>query len=56
VKKLPKSVRKELKALASLPDSFMDFSDILESKREDWVGAVRGKFFKPRQVRKSRRG
>jgi hypothetical protein len=54
MKKLPKSRRKELHALASQPDSTIDYSDIPESKREDWVSAVRGKFLKPKKVRKSR--
>jgi hypothetical protein len=56
VKKSLKSIHKELKVLARLPESTIDYSDIPEFKREDWIGAVRGKFFKPPKVRKARRG
>jgi len=34
--------RRELSALADLPDSEIDFSDIPETTAEDWKGAVRG--------------
>jgi len=34
-------------ALANRPDSEIDYSDIPPSTREDWVGAVRGKFYRP---------
>jgi hypothetical protein len=56
MKKQPKSVRKELQALATRPDSSIDYSGIPETKRADWANAVRGKFFKPLKVRKPRRG
>jgi hypothetical protein len=56
MKKLPKSLRKELQTLGSQPDSTIDYSDMPESKREDWVSAVRGKFFNPRKAKKPRRG
>jgi hypothetical protein len=56
MEKLPKSLRKELRALAGQPDSAVDYSDIPETKREEWIGAARGKFFKPGKVRKPRRG
>jgi hypothetical protein len=56
MKKQPKSISKELRALASQPDSTIDFSDIPETKREDWANAVRGKFLKPKKARKTRRG
>jgi hypothetical protein len=56
MKKLPKSIRKQLMALASQPDSTINYSDIPESKREDWAGAARGKFFRPPKVRKPRHG
>jgi hypothetical protein len=56
MKKLPKSLRKELQTLASQPDSTIDYSDIPESKPADWASAVRGKFFKPQKKRKPRRG
>lgn len=47
MKKVPDSVRKELTALAALPESAIDFSDLPSTTRQDWNGAVRGKFYKP---------
>ena len=47
MKKVPKSIRKELMALANRPDSEIDYSDIPASTHEDWAGAVRGKFYRP---------
>ncbi len=44
---LPESVRKELAALAQMSDEDIDYSDIPATKDEDWVGAVRGKFYRP---------
>ena len=44
---IPESVRKELAALAEKSDEDIDYSDIPETKDEDWVGAVRGKFYRP---------
>ena len=44
---IPASVRAELAALAEMTDADIDFSDIPETKDEDWVGAVRGKFYRP---------
>ncbi len=44
---IPESVRQELAALAGISDEDIDFSDIPETKDEDWVGAVRGKFYRP---------
>jgi hypothetical protein len=44
---IPESVRAELAALAEMSDEDIDFSDIPETKDEDWVGAVRGKFYRP---------
>ena len=44
---LTESVLKELAALAEKSDEEIDFSDIPETKDEDWVGAVRGKFYRP---------
>ncbi|HWY05709.1 MAG TPA: BrnA antitoxin family protein [Candidatus Acidoferrales bacterium] len=44
---MPKSIRKELMALANRPDSEIDYSDIPASTRKDWAGAVRGKFYRP---------
>ena len=45
--KVPKSIRKELMALANRPDREIDYSDIPASTRKDWAGAVRGKFYRP---------
>lgn len=47
MRKVPKSIRKELIALANRPDSEIDYSDIPASTRKDWAGAVRGKFYRP---------
>ena len=47
MRKVPKSIRKELMALANRADSDIDYSDIPPSTREDWAGAVRGKFYRP---------
>jgi uncharacterized protein (DUF4415 family) len=47
MRKVPKSIRKELMALANRPDSEIDYSDIPASTRKDWAGAVRGKFYRP---------
>jgi uncharacterized protein (DUF4415 family) len=47
MRKVPKSIRKELMALANRPDSEIDYSDIPASTRKDWTGAVRGKFYRP---------
>ena len=37
----------ELAALAKLPDESIDFSDIPETTAEDWIGAERGRFYRP---------
>lgn len=47
MKKISKSIRKELVALAKRQDSDIDYSDIPVTTREDWAGAVRGKFYRP---------
>ncbi len=47
VNKVPKSIRKELAALAAKPESEIDFSDIPATSKQDWQGAVRGKFYRP---------
>jgi uncharacterized protein (DUF4415 family) len=47
MRKVAKSIRKELIALANRPDSEIDYSDIPASTRADWAGAVRGKFYRP---------
>jgi hypothetical protein len=45
--KVPESVRKELAALAAMPESEIDFSDLPPLQAQDWVGAERGKFYRP---------
>ena len=45
--KVPKSVRKELAALAAKPEREIDFSDLPATTKQDWQGAVRGKFYRP---------
>ena len=45
--KVPKSIRKELAALAAKPESQIDFSDLPATTDHDWRGAVRGKFYRP---------
>ncbi|MEO6024851.1 MAG: BrnA antitoxin family protein [Burkholderiales bacterium] len=45
--KVPKSVRKELAALAAKPEREIDFSDLPATSKQDWQGAVRGKFYRP---------
>ena len=45
--KIPESVRKELTALAAMPESEIDFSDLPATTAQDWQGAVRGKFYRP---------
>jgi uncharacterized protein (DUF4415 family) len=45
--KVPESIRKELAALAAKPESEIDFSDLPATSKEDWHGAVRGKFYRP---------
>jgi len=44
---LPPSQRKELAALAALPDDQIDTSDIPELPPEAWKDAVRGRFYRP---------
>jgi len=39
-----KKQKKELEALAAMPDEAIDFSDIPEITDKQWVGAVRGLF------------
>lgn len=45
--KVPDSVRQELAALAAMPENSIDFSDLPPSQASDWVGAERGKFYRP---------
>ena len=44
---VPESVRKELAALAALPESDTDFSDLPPLQTQNWMGAERGKFYRP---------
>jgi uncharacterized protein (DUF4415 family) len=37
----------ELKALAAMPDSEIDYSDIAPLTEEFWKNAVRGRFYRP---------
>lgn len=45
--KVPESIRKELAALAGMPENNIDFSDIPATTEQDWQGAERGKFYRP---------
>ena len=45
--KIPESIRKELEALAAKPEREIDFSDIPATTAKDWVGAQRGRFYRP---------
>jgi uncharacterized protein (DUF4415 family) len=47
MKKVPKAIRKELRALAKQPESEIDYSDIPATTSKEWAGAVRGKFYRP---------
>lgn len=47
MRKVPKSVRKELADLAAKPESEIDFSDLPATTEQDWRGAVRGRFYRP---------
>jgi predicted DNA binding CopG/RHH family protein len=42
-----KKQKKEIEALAAMPDEAIDFSDIPETTEEQWKGAVRGLFAPP---------
>jgi predicted DNA binding CopG/RHH family protein len=42
-----KKQKKELEALAAMPDEKIDFSDIPEITDKQWTGAVRGLFARP---------
>jgi len=47
MRKVSRSIRKELMDLANRPHSEIDYSDIPASTRKDWAGAVRGKLYRP---------
>lgn len=40
-------VSAELMALEDMPDSEIDYSDIPRQKESDWIGAERGRFYRP---------
>ncbi len=40
-------MQQELTALASMPDSEIDFTDIPPTQENDWLGAERAKFYRP---------
>jgi uncharacterized protein (DUF4415 family) len=44
---LTKEQKAELKALADMPDSEIDYSDIPPLTDVQWANAVRGRFYKP---------
>jgi uncharacterized protein (DUF4415 family) len=50
---LPPDLTAELAALDGMDDSTIDTSDMPEV--EDWSGAVRGRFYKPRKLQKTLR-
>lgn len=44
-----KKQKKQLEAVAAMPDKKIDFSDIPEITDKDWSRAVRGIFAEPKQ-------
>lgn len=44
---LSTKVKRELAALAAMPDREIDFSDLPELPPEAWKDAVRGRFYRP---------
>ncbi len=49
MKPLSEAVQQEIAALAEMSDEDIDYSDIPATTHEDWVGAVRGRFYRPAQ-------
>jgi uncharacterized protein (DUF4415 family) len=47
MKKLSKSQQDELMALDAKSEHEIDFSDIPATTAQDWLGAERGKFYRP---------
>jgi uncharacterized protein (DUF4415 family) len=47
MKPLTEAVQQEIAALAGKSDEDIDLSDIPATTHEDWVGAVRGRFYRP---------
>jgi uncharacterized protein (DUF4415 family) len=50
---LPPALAAELAALEAMPDDTIDTSEMPEV--QDWSGAVRGRFYKPKKVQKTLR-
>ncbi|MEI6333069.1 MAG: BrnA antitoxin family protein [Methylococcaceae bacterium] len=47
MKKMSKSMLQELSALKAMPETEIDFTDIPSTQERDWLGAERGKFYRP---------
>ncbi len=47
MKKMSKSMLQELSALKAMPETEIDFTDIPSTQEQDWLGAERGKFYRP---------
>ncbi len=47
MKTISEAVRAEIAALAGKSDEDIDLSDIPATTHEDWVGAARGRFYRP---------
>jgi uncharacterized protein (DUF4415 family) len=47
MKKVSEAIKRELAALAAMPEKGIDLSDIPATTRKDWEGSVRGKFYRP---------
>jgi len=47
MKTVPETIRKELAALTTKPESEIDYSDLPPTSEQDWQGAARGKFYRP---------
>lgn len=45
--KVSEAVRKDLAALALLPESSIDLSDLPATRAKDWISVERGKFYRP---------
>ena len=47
MKKMSKSMLQELSALKAMPETEINFTDIPSTQEQDWLGAERGKFYRP---------
>jgi uncharacterized protein (DUF4415 family) len=45
--KVTNDIEKQISALEAMSDADIDYSDIPATTAKDWVGAVRGKFYRP---------